>query len=158
MSKRNSFVLMSAILAVLILSACGSNVQVDNLNTETENESAPDSVENAENSQDPAPDSEGEIVDQGGEVSFENDVLPVFIENCQQCHGASGGQAGLVVTSYQELLAGSNNGIVILPGDADASRLIELIISGSMPKSKTPLTDEQIQIISDWVDQGALDN
>jgi hypothetical protein len=55
-------------------------------------------------------------------------------------------------------MAGSENGLVIVPGDAENSLLVELVATQEMPKRGPKLTPPQVQIITDWVNQGALDN
>jgi hypothetical protein len=92
------------------------------------------------------------------QVSFTQDVLPIFAQHCTECHGVERTEEGLILLSYAELMAGSFNGSVIEPGDMANSYLIEQITSGRMPKRRDPLTDIEIQIISAWVEQGAPDN
>ena len=60
--------------------------------------------------------------------------------------------------TYEGLMAGSFNGPVVTPGNSADSLLVELVTKGKMPKRGTKLTPEQIQIISDWIDAGALNN
>jgi mono/diheme cytochrome c family protein len=91
-------------------------------------------------------------------VSFVNDVLPILQSRCANCHGGERTQEGLNLTTYANLMAGSENGSVIAPGNADTSKLAELIVSQKMPKRGPQLTPPQIQIILDWINQGALDN
>lgn len=91
-------------------------------------------------------------------VGFANDVLPIFNTSCNKCHGIEQIKEGLDMTSYENLMAGSFNGSVITPGDSGNSFLIELVVQGKMPKRGSKLTAEQIKTLSDWVDQGALDN
>jgi hypothetical protein len=55
-------------------------------------------------------------------------------------------------------MSGSENGPVVVPGDADASLLVTLVANGQMPKAGAKLTPDQLQLIADWVNQGALDN
>jgi len=93
-----------------------------------------------------------------GEVSFAADVLPVFEQNCTRCHGSARQSGGLRLDSFAELMAGGNDGAAVLPGDAASSMLVEMVTSGEMPRSASPLPDEQIQTIIQWVDAGALDN
>ena len=94
----------------------------------------------------------------GTGVSFANDVLPIFNSRCSQCHGGATPRGGLSLSSYTSLMAGSNNGPVIIPGDADNSVLIQLVKAGTMPKVGADLFPEQIQTLIDWVNAGALDN
>jgi hypothetical protein len=60
--------------------------------------------------------------------------------------------------TYAELMHGSQNGLVIATGDANDSLLAELISNQKMPKRGPKLTPPQIQLIIDWINQGALDN
>jgi hypothetical protein len=55
-------------------------------------------------------------------------------------------------------MAGSDNGPVIAPGDAANSLLVEMVATQKMPKRGPKLTPPQVQLITDWVNQGALDN
>ncbi len=94
----------------------------------------------------------------GGEVSFTDDVLPILKANCTRCHGTSRQSADLKLNTYDNLMAGSEGGPVVVPGDSTNSLLVELIVSGEMPKKGDKLPDQEIQIISDWINTGALDN
>ncbi len=95
---------------------------------------------------------------QAGTVSFSNDVAPIFKSRCANCHGGNQTQEGLSLLSYADLMKGSDNGPVITPGDPGNSLLVDLVSSQQMPKRGPKLTPDQIQIIVDWVTQGALDN
>jgi mono/diheme cytochrome c family protein len=91
-------------------------------------------------------------------VSFTNDILPLLKSRCVNCHGGERVEEGLLLRSYAELMAGSNNGPVLIPGDAENSLLVKLVVNQKMPKRGPKLTPPQIQLIVDWVNQGALDN
>lgn len=91
-------------------------------------------------------------------VSFANDVLPILNSRCLNCHGGDRIEEGLLIGSYGELMAGSANGPVIIPGDAEGSLLVELVANQKMPKRGPKLTPPQVQLIVDWVNQGALNN
>lgn len=91
-------------------------------------------------------------------VSFAADVLPIFESRCVQCHGPSRTSGGLQLDSYQAATAASESGSSILPGDAAHSLLVELIVSGEMPRRGPRLTPAEIQAITDWVNAGAPDN
>lgn len=92
------------------------------------------------------------------EVSFAKDVMPIFEAACIKCHGVEEIKEGLDMRTYEGIMAGSFNGPVIVPGNADESFLVQQLIDGEMPKQDPKLTGEQIQIISGWVDEGALNN
>jgi uncharacterized membrane protein len=91
-------------------------------------------------------------------VSFSKDVLPVFEVRCQRCHGTGQTLAGLSLASHAGVMAGSGNGPVVIPGSAETSRLVEVIVSGEMPRGGAKLPESEIQTISTWVDAGAPDN
>jgi mono/diheme cytochrome c family protein len=91
-------------------------------------------------------------------VSFANDVLPILQSRCLNCHGGDRLEEGLSMKTYADLMAGSENGLVITAGDAENSLLVELVSTQKMPKRGPKLTPPQVQLIIDWINQGALDN
>ena len=91
-------------------------------------------------------------------ISFTNDVLPILQSRCVNCHGGNKIEEGLIMKSYAELMAGSKNGPVVIPGDAENSLMVELLRANKMPKKGPKLTPPQVQLIVDWINQGALDN
>ena len=95
---------------------------------------------------------------EGATVSFANDVLPIVESRCINCHGGDRTEEGLDLTSHANILAGSDNGPVVIPGDAVNSLFVEMVATQKMPKRGPKLTPDQIQIFTDWVNQGALDN
>ncbi len=95
---------------------------------------------------------------EGATVSYTNDILPIFESRCVNCHGGQRTQEGLDLKTYASLMAGSNNGPVVTPGDTASSLLVELVANQKMPKRGPKLTPPQVQLITNWVNQGALDN
>ena len=97
-------------------------------------------------------------------VSFQENVLPIFERSCGMCHGGDdpeGGQRveeGLILLNYEGVIAGSWNGSVIEPGDVEDSYLVEQVATGRMPKEGDRLTPAEVEIISAWVEAGALNN
>lgn len=91
-------------------------------------------------------------------ISYTNDVAPIFEASCNKCHGIEQVKEGLDLTTFETLMAGSFNGSVITPGNANDSYLVQQVVTGEMPNRGTALSPEQIQIIIDWVNQGALNN
>jgi len=91
-------------------------------------------------------------------VSFAKDVMPIFQNNCINCHGGEQMKAGLDLSTYAGLEAGSFNGPVIVVGNSTGSFLVQQVVNGKMPKRGSKLTAEQIQVISNWIDAGALNN
>jgi uncharacterized membrane protein len=93
-------------------------------------------------------------------VYFQQQVLPIFISNCAMsgCHDAASHQEGMVLTSYSGIMAGG-----IRAGDPGNSKIYKLITTGKagdrMPQPpRNPLSQEQINLISKWISQGAKNN
>lgn len=91
-------------------------------------------------------------------VSFTNQVLPIINTYCVECHGGVRIREGLNVTTYDGLIAGSVNGPVIIAGNANESLFVELIAAGEMPQRGPAPSTAELQIIIDWINQGALNN
>jgi mono/diheme cytochrome c family protein len=84
--------------------------------------------------------------------------MPIIQSRCTRCHGEDRFEEGLAMRTYAEIMAGSENGPVIVPGDPVNSLLVELITNQKMPKRGPKLTPPQVQIITEWVAAGAPNN
>jgi hypothetical protein len=91
-------------------------------------------------------------------VSFAHDVLPIIESRCINCHGGQRTEKNLSLKTYADMMQGSDDGPVVTAGNPADSKLIELIVAQKMPKRGPKLTPPQVQLIADWVDQGALNN
>lgn len=91
-------------------------------------------------------------------VSFSKDIVPIFDNSCINCHGGDRIEEGLKLQTYNDIFAGSKNGAVVVPGNASNSLLAELVANHKMPKRGAKLSDPQVQLIIDWINQGALNN
>ena len=91
-------------------------------------------------------------------ISFVNDVMPILESRCIKCHGGDRIEEGLLMRTYDEIMAGSDNGPIVIPGDTVNSLMVELVTSKEMPKKGPKLTPPQIQIITEWVAAGAPNN
>ncbi len=91
---------------------------------------------------------------------FESRVRPVLVEHCYQCHAADKQEGGLRLDWQGGWSAGGDNGPAIVPGDPDASRLVQAIryqdANLQMPPNQR-LTEQQIADLESWVRQGAQD-
>ena len=91
---------------------------------------------------------------------FEAKVRPVLVERCFGCHSDAQKKAkgGLVADSLAGLLAGGDGGAALVPGDPDASRLIEAVRYATddlkmPPKAKLPAAENEA--LTAWVKMGA---
>lgn len=169
--KYNKIILILTIslLASIILGACGAQAPAEPDEASAPQSSDPEpapateapSEPEAEAAEEPAP-TEAPMEDAAdastGEVNFANDVLPIIESRCVNCHGGDRIEAELLMRTYDEIMAGSENGAVVIPGDVDGSLLVELVASKEMPKRGPKLTPPQVQTISDWVAAGAPNN
>ena len=103
-------------------------------------------------------DAAAQPVAQNTTISFTKDVLPILQSRCVNCHGGERVSKGLNLKTYNDLMTGSENGPVVTAGKAPDSLLVEMIVSQKMPKNGPKLTSQQVQLITEWVNQGALNN
>ena len=83
-------------------------------------------------------------------------MADLFAQKCGSCHNDSGAPlGGLNLLTYAGAMQGGVSGEVILPGDPNASLLIEKQLAGDHPGQLTP---DEIQQISDWIADGAPEN
>ncbi len=91
-------------------------------------------------------------------VSFSQDVLPVLTSECGSCHG---GQGGLWLTTFEQVMVGGTSGPVVVPGQPDQSSLY-LRVTGQqtpqMPLNAAALSQAQINAIKGWISEGAPKN
>jgi glucose/arabinose dehydrogenase len=92
----------------------------------------------------------------GPTVGYNEDVKPLFERSCSACHNAVAKTMGLQTTTYRSLMAGSQNGPVVVPGDPDASKLWEMVSQGKMPATGPLPLDEQA-LVRTWIEQGAAE-
>jgi hypothetical protein len=94
-------------------------------------------------------------------VYFQQQVLPIFVSNCAMsggCHDAASRKEGLVLTSYQGIIAGG-----IRAGSSSNSKIYRVITATNagdrMPEPpRNPLSADQISLINKWILQGAKNN
>ena len=91
---------------------------------------------------------------------FEANIRPVLVNNCFQCHGGEEINNGLRVNSREALLEGGDNGPAIVPGQPDASLLLEAIRYDDESQVQMPpdekLPDHVVADFEEWVRGGAL--
>jgi len=168
-SQMKMQVILPLIMAVaaLILLACSGQVNQPDEPVPTENpaasaiisattEKATESVAEADATSTSVPDEA--ISAPVSSVSFANDVRPILQSRCLICHGGQRTEKGLNISTYDHLLAGSEKGPVLVPGDATNSKLIQLIEQGKMPKRGPKVTPDQLAVLIEWVNAGALNN
>lgn len=97
---------------------------------------------------------------QAAPVSFMAEVAPLLVENCIACHNPRKSESKYTMTNFNALAKGGANGegITLIPGDAEASYLVELIQHDAeprMPYKQDPMPRAKIELIERWVKEGA---
>ncbi|MDG1832681.1 MAG: hypothetical protein P8J63_05610, partial [Verrucomicrobiota bacterium] len=87
-------------------------------------------------------------------VTYEDNILPIFRNNCLKCHNPDKMKADLNLASYDALMTGE----VVAGGDLDNSLLYQLVTHVEEPNMppKSKLTDPEIATIKAWIVGGLL--
>jgi hypothetical protein len=96
-------------------------------------------------------------------LSYQADIKPIMDQYCVECHKAGGKgteKSGLLLDTYAATMKGTNFGPVVIPGQAINSTLYRLVTGKAdpslrMPHDSEPLAEDKINMIKDWIDQGA---
>ena len=92
-------------------------------------------------------------------VDYSSEIQPIFNSRCTNCHSGSDAEEDLSLTSYNNVMNGGDSGDVIIPFDHANSLLWQYVNSGFMPpygSGNYPVTTNQINLIAQWIDEGAL--
>jgi hypothetical protein len=93
-----------------------------------------------------------------GAVDFSHEVVPLLKKHCAECHAGDKKKGGFSFNDRESLMAGSENGPVVKAGDAESSRLIEVILSTDsdeqMPPKGPRLTAAEVAMLKAWVAEG----
>ena len=94
-------------------------------------------------------------------VYFENQILPFLTATCAQpgCHDAATAEDGVMLTDYFNIISTGD----VEPFDPNDSEIYETITDSDPedrmpPAGEDPLSQEQIQMIYNWIAQGAQNN
>lgn len=83
---------------------------------------------------------------------FDAEVESVLVNQCLECHGVKR-EGELDLRTRATALTGSENGVILQPGNADDSKLFELIYDEKMPPKKS-LSDEDVETLRQWIEGG----
>ena len=88
---------------------------------------------------------------------FETEIRPILATKCSGCHGEKVRMASLRLTSPEGVLKGADSGPIIVKGDPESSRLVQVVsYQGSIKMPPTgKLSDKEIAAIGAWVKMGA---
>ncbi|MCB0705509.1 MAG: hypothetical protein KDC34_09380 [Saprospiraceae bacterium] len=90
-----------------------------------------------------------------GVISFQYEILPLINSSCalSGCHNAASHREGVVLDSYQNIMK------QVKPNNANGSKLYKSLLDSGEDKMPpypyASFTSEQINLIKDWINQGA---
>jgi hypothetical protein len=106
-------------------------------------------------------------------IDFSSQIQPILKNSCVKCHSLDNprktASGGLRLDDKDAALKGGKVGSDIVPGDSTKSLMYKLLLGpttvngkhiDAMPKASRgqqpkPLTKDQIDLIKNWIDQGA---
>lgn len=92
---------------------------------------------------------------------FQDVIHPILDTRCVSCHNPEKKKGELLLTSYDKLMKGGENGLILEEGNAEKSDIVRRLLLPEAdddhmpPEGKLQLTGDQIDLIAWWVDQGA---
>jgi mono/diheme cytochrome c family protein len=97
---------------------------------------------------------EGEIPD------YETHVYPIFKRRCISCHREGKEKGNYIMTDYESVMTSGDYAPNVIGGDLNSNMILminrqEIEAGGPMPPTR-PLKPEEIDIITRWVQAGAL--
>ncbi len=84
-------------------------------------------------------------------VSFSGQVQPIFAASCIACHSPKGSVPKYDLTTYSSVAK------LVVAGEAEKSKLYTILKQGKMPPSGK-LSEDKLELIRNWINQGAKDN
>ncbi|WP_437205933.1 PSD1 and planctomycete cytochrome C domain-containing protein [Planctomicrobium sp. SH664] len=94
----------------------------------------------------------------GEPVDFRNEIYPLLQRRCFECHGQKRQRSSLRVDSREAVLRGGDSGAAVVPGNPDASYLLDVLAPAAdprMPPEGEPLKAEEIERMRRWIQEGA---
>lgn len=92
--------------------------------------------------------------------SYSKHIQPIFDQSCAACHGRDRAENGLRLTSFADVMRGTQYGAVVVPGYPTRSTLVSVIsgtadLSIRMPRGERRLNDQEVQNLVLWIEAGA---
>lgn len=159
---RSILVMGSVVLLVLTGHGGGSLTHGSNYLTEFSPLSAADEVKGA--TAERTEQSTANISTLDSADIFTHAVMPILQSKCVSCHNEEKKKGGLLLTSYEAILAGGKTKEGVMAGNTANSELFRRI---TLPKDhkefmptdgKKPLTENQVAILEWWIETGAHRN
>jgi len=101
------------------------------------------------------------LADEGSEKLFHEQVAPILVKNCVECHNTNTRKGNLSLETMADALQGGDEGAAVVPGKPDDSPLFQKVLvdkttnQAEMPKKKPALSDAEQELIKRWIAEGA---
>jgi hypothetical protein len=92
--------------------------------------------------------------------AFDGVVLRIFENHCTACHNPGKLKGSLRLDTHEGVRKGGQSGPVVVAGDPGASELLKRVWlpledkAHMPPRGKTPLTDDEIAVLTWWIEAG----
>jgi mono/diheme cytochrome c family protein len=83
--------------------------------------------------------------------TWDGGIDAIFQTKCSLCHGSSG---GFSVKNYGDIIQGGDNGLTIIPGNPEDSKLLSVAAPGSEHPGQ--FTEEELEKVRIWILNGAI--
>ncbi len=96
-------------------------------------------------------------------IVYKDVVFRILDDKCASCHNPNKQKGELVMTSFDKLLQGGENGPILKAGKPEDSEMIKRLHlpledeEHMPPEGKSPLQDNEIAILEQWIALGASD-
>jgi mono/diheme cytochrome c family protein len=87
------------------------------------------------------------------ELTYAGGIGSLFEQRCGSCHGQTGAISGLDLTTYETILTGGASGPGVVPGDPQASLVIQKQ-TADQPHF-VQLNTEELEAVTNWIEAGA---
>ena len=100
------------------------------------------------------------LADEAAALDFEDQVAPILIRNCLECHQARNPSGGLALDTAEGIATGGENGAAVAGNSAADSLIIQRISAGEMPPphhgESRALSPAEVETLRQWIDGGAF--
>ena len=93
-------------------------------------------------------------------VTYQDHVRPILENRCLNCHNADKKKGGLDMSTFMATMAGGSGGVSIEPGDAQASKLFQVVVHSAepfMPPKSDKIPAAEAEVIAKWIAGGVLE-
>ena len=87
-----------------------------------------------------------------GKPTYAANIQPLLVQ-CTACHNSASPTANLDLSSFAGIMKGGKDGVIVVPGDSLSSLLIKI----QSAKHFLNLTPDELALVKQWIDAGALE-